>query len=38
MQCATKRGEEMRGNLHRLYQQAMSRWGVASRGCTLEVK
>jgi hypothetical protein len=36
--CATKRGDGMGGKPHRLYQQEMSRWGVASRGCTLGVK
>jgi hypothetical protein len=38
MRCATKRGDGMSGKLHRLYRQAMSPWGVASRGGTLEVK
>jgi len=38
MKCATKRGDGMRGKLRSLYQQAVSRWGVASRGCTLGVK
>jgi hypothetical protein len=37
-QCATKRGDGMDGKSHCLYQQAMSPWGVASRGCTREVK
>jgi hypothetical protein len=37
-ECATKRGDGMRGNLHRLYRQAASPWGVASGGCTPEVK
>jgi hypothetical protein len=36
--CATRRNDGMSGKLHRLYRQAMSRWAVASRGCTLEVK
>jgi hypothetical protein len=27
--CATRRNDVMRGNLHRLYRQAMSPWGVA---------
>ena len=36
--CATKRGDGMCEKHLRLYRQAMSRWGVASRGCTLEVK
>jgi hypothetical protein len=36
--CATKRTDGMRGKRHSLYRQTMSRWAVASRGCTLEVK
>ena len=36
--CATRREVGMRGNLHRLYRQAMSRWGVASVGCNAGVK
>jgi hypothetical protein len=36
--CATKRTDGMRGKRHRLYRQTMSRWAVASRGCTLEVQ
>ena len=35
---ATKRGDGISGKLHCLYRQTMSRWGVASRGCTLGVK
>jgi hypothetical protein len=36
--CATKRTDGMRGKRHSLYRQAMSRWAVASGGCTPEVK
>jgi len=36
--CATKRKDEMRGNLHRLYRQAVSLWGVATSRCKLAVK
>jgi hypothetical protein len=36
--CATKRGDAMRGNLHRLYRQTMSPWGVAPGGDTPGVK
>jgi hypothetical protein len=36
--CATRRNDEMRGNLHHLYRQVMSLWGVASGGCKPEVK
>ena len=36
--CATKRGDGMSGKLRRLYQQAVSPWGVASGGRTPEVK
>jgi hypothetical protein len=36
--CATRREAGMRENLHSLYRQAMSRWGVASAGCKAEVK
>jgi hypothetical protein len=32
--CATRRNDVMRGNLHGLYRQAMSRWAVAPGGCT----
>jgi hypothetical protein len=38
MECATKRGDGMRGKRHRLYQQAVSSWGVAPGGCTPGVK
>jgi len=30
--CATKRNDVMRGNLHGLYRQAMSRWAIAPGG------
>jgi hypothetical protein len=36
--CATKRTDGRRGKRHSLYRQTMSRWAVAFRGCTLEVK
>ena len=36
--CATKRTDGMRGKRHSLYRQTMSRWAVASGGCTPEVK
>ena len=36
--CATKRDDGMGGKPYWLYRQSISRWGVASRGCTLEVK
>ena len=38
MMCATKRKDEMRGNLHSLYRQAVSPWAVASGGCKPSVK
>lgn len=36
--CATRRNDVMRGDLHHLYRQAMSRWAVASGRCTPGVK
>jgi putative transposase len=36
--CATRRNDVMRGNLLRLYRQAMSPWGVAAGGCKPAVK
>jgi transposase len=36
--CATKRNDVMRGNLLRLYRQAMSPWAVAPGGCKPGVK
>ena len=36
--CATRRDDGMGGKPHRLYRQAVSRWGVAPWGCNHGVK